>query len=42
VEGKNKKELQVKSKRILDKWLTGKVQYRDPAKSGHVQLPQKG
>jgi hypothetical protein len=42
VEGKTKKEIQVKSDRVLRKWLDMPLQYRDPVRSGHVQLPMKG
>lgn len=41
IEGKNKKEIGVKSQRLLAKWLDMPVRYRDPAKSGHVQMPTK-
>ena len=37
VEGKNKKEIKVKSERVLRKWLDLPLQYRDPAQSGHIQ-----
>lgn len=41
VEGKNKKEIQNKSQRVLRKWLGLPAQFRDPATSGNVQLPSK-
>jgi hypothetical protein len=41
VEGKTKKEITVKSQRILSKWLDLPMQYRDPMKSGHVQIPSR-
>lgn len=36
VEGKNKKEIQVKSDRVIRRWLDLPMRYRDPAKSGHA------
>lgn len=42
VEGKTKKEIEVKSDRVLRKWLDMPLQYRDPVTSGHVGLPTKG
>lgn len=42
VEGKTKKEIQVKSDRVLRKWLDMPLKYRDPFKSGAVGLPTKG
>lgn len=42
IEGKNKTEISVKSNRLISKWLDMPMQYRDPVKSGHVQLPNKG
>lgn len=41
VEGKTKKEIAAKSERVLRKWLDMPQRYRDPLKSGHVQLPSK-
>ena len=41
IEGKTKKEIHVKSERLLRKWLDLPAQYRDPVKSGHVQLPAR-
>lgn len=41
VEGKNKKELTTKTQRVLGKWLDGEMKFRDPAKSGHVQMPSR-
>jgi broad specificity phosphatase PhoE len=37
VEGKTKKEVQRKSEQVLRKWLGLPQQFRDPARSGHVQ-----
>jgi len=42
VEGKTKKEIEVKSDRVLRKWLDMPLRYRDPAGSGHIDLPKKG
>jgi hypothetical protein len=44
VEGKNKKEIAVKSDRVLRKWLGLPMRYRDPVRSGHapMQLPKNG
>lgn len=36
VKGKSDKEIQVKSERVLRKWLGLPARYRDPATSGHV------
>jgi hypothetical protein len=41
VEGKNKKEMQMKSQRVLEKWLGLPMRFRDPANSGAVQLPTR-
>lgn len=39
VEGKNKKEIAVKSERVMSKWLELPMRYRDPVKAGKVALP---
>jgi hypothetical protein len=39
VKGKTDKEIAVKSKRIINRWLDLPMQYRDPVKSGHAVLP---
>lgn len=41
VEGKNKKEIEVKAERIVRKWLDMPQKFRDPVKSGHAVLPNK-
>lgn len=41
VEGKTKKEIKMKSDRILRRWLDMPLRFRDPAKSGHIALPSK-
>lgn len=41
VEGKNKKELQTKTQRILMRWLDEEPRFRDPVKAGLVQLPTR-
>jgi hypothetical protein len=41
IEGKNKKEIAVKSNRLLSRWLDMPLQYRDPVKSGHAQMPSQ-
>jgi hypothetical protein len=33
VEGKNKKELKVKSERVMRKWLDAPVQFREPPRA---------
>jgi hypothetical protein len=41
VEGKTKKEVAVKSERVLRKWLGMAQRYRDPARAGAVTLPSE-
>jgi hypothetical protein len=41
IEAKTQKEAEVKSDRLIRKWLGLPMQFRDPVKSGHVQLPTK-
>lgn len=40
VEGKNKKEIAVKSDRVIRKWLDIPMRYRDPATSGHAPVKE--
>lgn len=41
VQGKNQKEIEVKSERVIRKWLDMPQQYRDPVRAGKVALPTK-
>lgn len=42
VEGKTKQAIESKRQQVLRKWLDMPMQYRDPARSGMVQIPKKG
>lgn len=41
IEGKNKKEIAVKSDRVMRRWLDLPARYRDPVKSGHAVNPNR-
>ena len=39
IEGKTKKEIAMKTNRLMAKWLDMPMRFRDPAKSGHAPSP---